>query len=178
MEVQLPMWPPMTPWRRDLVIAQWRQKSQLPLHSKTTLVGVLNSLLSLVRLEAKLPLSLANRAMGTFFSFFSILYGWSIGFPVLLSLPFFDFWLRTVLVGTIGVSDILASSTPSLAYTGQKEKHRRLTIVSLGPNRPSPSFLSETSYFCFIQNNHFSFFFFFNLNCSGRNKEKCLMKLF
>lgn len=61
-------------------------------------------------------------------------------------------------MGTIGVSDILASSTPSLAYTGQKEKHRRLPTVSLGPNRPSPSFLLETSYFCFIQNKHFFFF--------------------
>lgn len=80
-------------------------------------------------------------------------------FPVLLSLLFFfNFWLRTVLMGTIGVSDILASSTPSLAYTGQKEKHRRLTTVSLGPNRPSPSFLLEASYFCFIQNKHFFFF--------------------
>lgn len=73
---RLPMWPPMTPWRRDLVIAQWRQKSQLPIHSKTTLIRVLNTLLSLVRLEEKLPLSLANRAVGgvdIFFHFFHTL---------------------------------------------------------------------------------------------------------
>ena len=90
---RLPMWPPMTPWRRDLVIAQWRRKSQLPLHSRTTLVGVLNSLLSLVRLEAKLPLSLANRAVGgvdIFFLFFHTLW-LKYRIPCLTKPPFFWF---------------------------------------------------------------------------------------
>ena len=90
---RLPMWPPMTPWRRDLVIAQWRLKSQVPIHSKTTLIRVLNTLLSLVRLEEKLPLSLANRAVGRvdIFSHFFHTLCWSRVVPCLTKPPFFWF---------------------------------------------------------------------------------------
>ena len=76
-----------------LLLPNGDRSPKLPLHSKTTLVGVLNSLLSLVRLEAKLPLSLANRAMGgvdIFFLFFHTLW-LKYRIPCLTKPPFFWF---------------------------------------------------------------------------------------